>query len=233
MPAPAASPALLYSLSSLEETLKRAYKLVTEGKFTDALKLFTQLLTTIPLVVVETRKEVDDVKELLTIAREYCNALRIEIKRKEEKDDPSRQAELAAYFTHCQLQPVHLSLSLRSAMSIFFKLKNFDTAASFSRRLLEQNPPPKVAQQARQVLSACEKSPGEAVALNYDARNPFVTCAKTFTPIYRGTKDCACPFCGAKFVEAAKGELCTVCDMGKIGADASGLTCSPSQLRDR
>jgi hypothetical protein len=42
-------------------------------------------------VVVETRKEVDDVKELLTIAREYCNALRIEIKRKEEKDDPSRQ----------------------------------------------------------------------------------------------------------------------------------------------
>jgi coatomer protein complex subunit alpha (xenin) len=84
-----------------------------------------------------------------------------------------------------------------------------------------------------QVLAACEKSPGEAVTLNYDARNPFVTCAKTMTPIYRGTKECVCPTCGSKFVEAAKGELCTVCDMGKIGADASGLTCSPSQLRDR
>jgi hypothetical protein len=40
---------------------------VTEGKFTEALKLFSQLLTTIPLVVVDTRKEVDDVKEVSSL----------------------------------------------------------------------------------------------------------------------------------------------------------------------
>ena len=34
-------------------------------------------------------------------------ALRIELKRKEMKDDPKRTAELAAYFTHAKLQPVH------------------------------------------------------------------------------------------------------------------------------
>eukprot|EP00955_Chlamydomonas_euryale_P055556 356142-Chlamydomonas_euryale.AAC.3 len=39
-----------------------AYKLVTEGKFTDALKAFTRMLHVIPLTVVATRKEVDDVK---------------------------------------------------------------------------------------------------------------------------------------------------------------------------
>eukprot|EP00976_Prorocentrum_cordatum_P091739 1188644-Prorocentrum_minimum.AAC.6 len=188
-PAPPTAPALLYTLASLEDSLKRAYKLTTEGKFTEALKLFSSILHILPLVVVDTRKEVDDVKELQSITREYANALRIELQRKETKDDVERSAELAAYFTHCNLQPIHLSLSLRSAMSIFFKLKNFDTAATFCRRLLELNPPPKVAQQARQVLSACEKTPGEAVRVAYDARNPFVVCAKTLTPIYRGTKD--------------------------------------------
>ena len=76
----------------------------------------------------------------VTPRREYTIALRIELKRKELKDDPVRTAELAAYFTHAKLQPVHQALSLRSAMSIFFKLKNFATCATFCRRLLELNP---------------------------------------------------------------------------------------------
>lgn len=62
-------------------------------------------------------------------------ARRCELKRKELRDeDMARNAELAAYFTHCRLQPVHLALSLRSAMTIFFKLKNFATCATFCRR---------------------------------------------------------------------------------------------------
>ena len=43
-----------------------------------------------------------------------------------------------------RLQRVHLALSLRSAMSIFFKLKNFNTCATFCRRLLELQPDEKV-----------------------------------------------------------------------------------------
>jgi Coatomer (COPI) alpha subunit C-terminus len=63
-----------------------------------------------------------------------------------------RVAELAAYFTHANMQPVHLALSLRSAMSIFFKLKNFNTCASFCRRLLELNPGQKVRSKGGGVL---------------------------------------------------------------------------------
>ena len=47
---------------------------------------------------------------------------------------------MAAYFTHCNLQPVHLILTLRTALNLFFKLKNYKTAASFARRLLELGP---------------------------------------------------------------------------------------------
>jgi coatomer protein complex subunit alpha (xenin) len=127
------------------------------------------------------------------------------------------------------LQPIHLSLSLRSAMTLFFKLKNYDTAAGFCRRLLELNPPVKVAQQAKQVLQACERTPGDEVQLDYDSRNPFVVCAGTFVPIYRGTSSVACPCCGAKFVNEQAGQTCPVCLLGKVGAEASGLVVSPSQ----
>lgn len=43
------------------------------------------------------------VKELLNICREYLIGLNLETQRK-ESTDPNRQTELAAYFTHCNLQ---------------------------------------------------------------------------------------------------------------------------------
>lgn len=54
---------------------------------------------------------------------------------------------MAAYFTHCNLQPVHMVLVLRTAQNLFFKLRNFKTAAGFAKRLLELGPNPVVAQQ--------------------------------------------------------------------------------------
>ena len=216
------SPSTLHTVEDFEDQLKRAYKMTTEGKFSDALKAFLAILHGVPLLVTDSRKEAEEAMELVSILREYVLALRLEIARKAESD-PKRAAELAAYFTHCKLQNIHASLSLRSAMSIFYKLKNLGTAASFCRRLLELNPPAKVATQARQVLAACEKSPTDAVELHYDARNPFVICAKTYTPIYRGSKSRVCSYCSASFVPAAEGELCPICEIGTVGGEASGL----------
>ncbi|CAK9221718.1 unnamed protein product [Sphagnum jensenii] len=226
-------PALVYKLSSLEEKLKVAYKTTTEGKFTEALRLFINILHIIPVVVVDSRKEVDEVKELLGIAKDYALALRIELKRKDPalKDDPVRQAELAAYFTHCTLQPTHLKLSLQSAMSICFKLKNFGTAATFARRLLELSLSPQVATRARQVLQVGEKNPKDELQLNYDPRNPFVVCGSTFTPIYRGSQDISCPYCRARFVPETMGSMCSVCDLAVVGSNGSGLLCSATQVR--
>lgn len=106
----------------------------------------------------------------------------------------NRGAELAAYFTHAKLQPMHQvrhvmatlqaffecsmpynpvlssrfgsaclpkihavltgvpllcsvqALSLRNAMSTFYKIKNYKTCATFCRRLLELNPSAQVCQ---------------------------------------------------------------------------------------
>jgi hypothetical protein len=104
------------------------------------------------------------VKELVGICKEYVIALRCELKRKElREDDVGRAAELAAYFTHCNLQPVHMALSLRSAMTIFFKLKNYATCATVCRRLLELNPGPKVRGAPWLGLGGSSKSKGVSV----------------------------------------------------------------------
>ena len=58
-----------YSLGMLEEKLKAMYKCVTEGKFSEALRQVNVLLALIPLTIVDTRREVDEVKELISIAR--------------------------------------------------------------------------------------------------------------------------------------------------------------------
>jgi hypothetical protein len=72
--------------------------------------------------------------------REYNIALRTEMKRREiATSDPQRAAELAAYFTHAKLEPYHTALALGSAMRILAKLKNYNSCATFCRRLLELN----------------------------------------------------------------------------------------------
>ncbi|KAJ9674838.1 hypothetical protein PVL29_024020 [Vitis rotundifolia] len=225
-------PALVFKFSQLEEKLKAGYRATTAGKFTEALRIFLSILHTIPLIVVESRREVDEVKELIIIVKEYVLGLQMEVKRREVKDDPVRQQELAAYFTHCNLQLPHLRLALLNAMTVCYKARNLNTAANFARRLLETNPTNENhAKTARQVLQAAERNMTDASPLNYDFRNPFVVCGATYVPIYRGQKDVSCPFCSSRFVPSQEGQLCTVCDLAVIGSDASGLLCSPSQIR--
>ena len=75
----------------------------------------------------------------------------IEIERRrvahEEPENVKRSLELAAYFTHCHLQPPHLQIALRSAIGVFAKANNHATAAKFARRLLDLNPDPKIVAQ--------------------------------------------------------------------------------------
>ncbi|KAJ3681842.1 hypothetical protein LUZ60_014415 [Juncus effusus] len=223
-------PALVFNFSQMDDKLKAAYKATKDGRFPEALRHFMSILHTIPLLVVDSRREVDEVKELVEIAKEYVLGLKIEAKKKEMRDDPIRQMELAAYFTNCKLQKVHMKLVLVSAMTACFKGGNYSTAANFAQMLLELGPIEIHAQKARQVLKACNGRQ-DASHLNYDFRNPFVVCGASFVPIYRGQKDVSCPYCAAKFVPDFEGQICNVCELAVVGADASGLLCSPTQVR--
>lgn len=72
----------------MQASRKDAEKLFANGKFADALAAFQTLLETIPLTVVDTRRQADDVKELLTACREYHTGLRCEIERRKVPPSP-------------------------------------------------------------------------------------------------------------------------------------------------
>ena len=106
-----------------------------------AITSFRSILLSIPLLVVESKNEEAEAQQLLGICTNYLVGLAMETRRKElpksNVQEQVRVCEMAAYFTHCNLQPVHQVMALRTALNLFFKLKNYKTAGSFARRLLE------------------------------------------------------------------------------------------------
>jgi len=217
-----AMPRLALTLPSIVERLKAGYSVVTAGKFPEALEIFQAVLTACAVTVVGSRQEVAHLKELQGICRDYIVALRLELLRK-KTPEPKRAVELAAYFTHINLQPAHTMLALKMAMTAAYKLKNFNTASSFARRLLELNPKQEISTQARKVIQLCDANPGDAVPLSYDERNPFVVCGASFVPIYRGSALVRCSYCKAAYLPEHKGKPCGTCGLGEIGLEAAGI----------
>ncbi|NXM92984.1 COPA protein, partial [Sylvia borin] len=227
-----ALPAVGLKLTELIQRLQLCYQLTTAGKFEEAVEKFRLILLSVPLLVVDNKQEIAEAQQLIAICREYIVGLSMEIERKklpkETLEQQKRSCEMAAYFTHSNLQPVHMILVLRTALNLFFKLKNFKTAATFARRLLELGPKPEVAQQTRKILAACEKNPSDSHQLNYDQHNPFDICAASFRPIYRGKALERCPLSGACYGPEFRGQICRVTEIGK---DVLGLRISPLQFR--
>ncbi|PWA84142.1 Coatomer, alpha subunit, C-terminal [Artemisia annua] len=134
-----APPALVFNLSLLEQKLRDGYRSIILGRVNEALRLFLGILHTIPLIVVESGREVDQVRELILTAKEYALGLQMELHRLGSRDSYNhvRQQELAAYFTHFNLQLPHLRLVLMNAMTVCYVRGNLITASNFAKRILK------------------------------------------------------------------------------------------------
>lgn len=224
-------PCIAVSFPNLVESLKDAYRAFTAAKFDDVKSNCESILYSIPLLAVDTKEEAEKVKSLLAVCREYLMGCRIraEVSKYALEADPKRNVELSAYFTHCELQPPHLVLTLKIAMTNAFKSNNFITAASFCRRLLEI---PEVASHprheklrltAKKVLQKAEKEARNEHQLDYQDSKPFVLCARSFTPIYMGDQDVRCPYCITAYRPEFKGSLCDICGISRVGDETIGL----------
>lgn len=104
-------PAIGLKLADLVTRLQSAYQLTTSGKFGEATDRFRSILLSIPLLAVETKAEEQEAAQLKEICCNYLVGLMMESARKEAPKatvaDQKRVCEMAAYFTHCNLQPVH------------------------------------------------------------------------------------------------------------------------------
>ncbi|XP_050443859.1 coatomer subunit alpha-like [Adelges cooleyi] len=220
-------PVLDLKLEHLLSELQSCYQLTTAGKFPETIAKFRSILLSIPLLYVDTKKEAVEVSQLIHISKEYVLGLIMETARKEHPkvtlDDQKRVAEMAAYFTHCDLQMTHKVLTLRTAINIFYKIGNLNMASSFAKRLLELGPRADVAQQARKMVQACDINPVNKIQVAYDQHNPFTICAYSFLPIYKGKEEVKCPYCLASYQPVYKNKVCNVCQIASIGKQITGL----------
>lgn len=117
-------PVLSLKVSMLLDLLKSAYKAFTNAQFIECHDALKSIITAIPTVAATSRTETNDLKELLDVSREYLIAIKVKnAMTAVGTEDVSRSLELAAYFTHCNLQPSHLMLALKTAMAGAFKNK--------------------------------------------------------------------------------------------------------------
>ncbi|MBW0521507.1 hypothetical protein O181_061222 [Austropuccinia psidii MF-1] len=232
-------PVVARSLESITRNeVKAAYAHFRKAEFNEASAKFRQILQSLLLVVTKDEAELNELSELVITCREYLIGLSLEIERRriaqDEPENLKRQLELAAYFTHCRLQPVHLILALRLAMTTFSKAKNLIGAGTFAKRLLELNPALNVATQAKQVLSAGDRMPRDAIEIDYDEYSKFEICAGSLTPIYfnnsnqtsnegNGSEFIEDPFTGSKYKLQFKGSICKISGISEVGKKSSGL----------
>lgn len=77
--------------------------------------------------------------------------------------------------------------------------------------------------QARKVKAVAERSPTDAVDIEFDTFGEFDICGASYTPIYAGEQSTSCGFCSTKYKPTYKGTVCKICDVCAIGAPGSGL----------
>lgn len=112
------------SLAEVRQLAKQGYKTTTEGKFSETLQLFSRVREWVRYVK-PSENDKDDVQALAASSVEYCLAMKCELRKKTES--AARQLELGCYMACFNLQPAHRVLTLRSAMSLAYKQKNFIT----------------------------------------------------------------------------------------------------------
>jgi coatomer protein complex subunit alpha (xenin) len=228
-PGPESLPRTYLYTKDLVNGIKNGYRFFQGGKFGESHAAFVDVLTKIPLVVTENRQEESEIKEMMSICREYITAIRVKNAMAQAGADPVRGTELAAYFTHCNVQPVHLLLALRSAMGTAFKHKNYIVAASFARRLLElpdmsseKNADLKV--KATKVRQKSEQMARNEHQLNYDESKTFAIDCRDFVPIYAGQPSTQCSYCGSQYAdEGMNNQICLTCNFCVVGIKTLGL----------
>lgn len=213
--------------SHINEMVQEGYKLFKSGKFAETKTKFQQILSTIPFIGESQVKpeELKQLKQIITISREYIRSCLLELKRKEE-ESPSKKLEYVSYMTQCDLLPNHMLLALNLAMTFSFKMKNFINSADFSRRILENSEIDSQANvslkdKAIKVLQQSELQARNEMEINYDISNPKSICMKSLTPI--PSAPIKCPYCSTLYMQEFKGQICEVCNLSKIGEQTIGL----------
>ncbi|KAM3446275.1 hypothetical protein MY3296_009824 [Beauveria thailandica] len=212
--------------------LQRGYDSMKANNLENGVKIFKGILHTILVNAVSSAGEVAEAKKLITSASEYAVAMSIELARRQlgaadvvagDVEKLKRSLELSAYFTIPKIEVPHRQLALLSAMQLASRNRNYNSALSFANRIIANGGATKIVDAAKKAKAACERSPNDAIDIEFDQFAEFEVCAASFTPIYSGTSYEECAFDGSKYHSKYKGTLCKICEVCEVGKHGSGL----------
>lgn len=210
--------------------LQEAYRAVNSNRLEEAETIFRTVLHQLVLTAGANEAEGNEILDLIVLCREYLVGIAVILHQRrllvEEPENRARQLELAALFTHAEMQPPHKQLALRTAMNAAQKAGNNKMAGTFAKRLLDLQPSARVAQLAQQIMAAADRNPRDAVPVpNYDPHDrSFVICAGSHVLIPAGGAGAIeDPLTGAKYLPEFKGTRCAVTGITEVGKVASGL----------
>jgi coatomer protein complex subunit alpha (xenin) len=233
-PVVVSAPVARFTPACAAELQREMLASMTAGNFPAVAQLAQTVILQTPMMLLGSEQEQTAALEGLATAREYALALKLDAARNAAAD-AGRKAELAAYATHCAVAPVHAVLMLWIACKYMLAVKNYRTIALLCRRILDLAGASDMSslqgkvdfEMVRKMLKKCETQGADTTQLRYDPSVLFAVCATTLVPI-PGTKAAegrdvvVCGLCGAKHAMAHQGQICTVCNVSKLGAPASG-----------
>ncbi|KAI5364186.1 Putative quinoprotein amine dehydrogenase, beta chain [Septoria linicola] len=204
------------------------------NKLEDGRASFKKALQLLMVNAVSSQSQAQEALAAVQQAAQYVLAMSIELERRtltggsadlSSFDDATkkRSLELSAYFTVPDIEPQHQTLALFSAMNFANKNKQLGSVLNFANALIERGTNAKFKDNARKLKTIAERSPTDAIEIEYDTYAEFEICAASFTPIYAGEASTSCPFDGTKYHTKYKGTVCKVCEVSAIGAPSSGL----------
>ncbi|CAK4031750.1 Coatomer, alpha subunit [Lecanosticta acicola] len=228
-------PLIPRDLESVQATeLTTGKNAMKANKLEDGVVAFKTALQLLMVNAVSSQSQAHEAQAAVKQAAQYVLAMSIELERRKmvggatdlssyPEDDRKRALELSAYFTIPDMEPQHQTLALFSAMNFANKNKQLGSVLNFANALIEKGTNAKFKETARKMKAVAERSPTDALEVEFDTFGEFEMCGASYTPIYAGEASTSCPFCGIKYHTKYKGTVCKVCEISAIGAPSSGL----------
>jgi len=204
------------------------------NKLEEGVVSFRRAIALLLVNAVQNQSQAQEAQAAIQQAGQYILAMSIELERRKlvggatdlssfSDDIKKRALELSAYFTVPDIEPSHQTLALFSAMNFANKNKQLGSVLNFANALIERGTNAKFKETARKMKTIAERSPTDAIEVEYDTFGEFEICAASYTPIYAGEPSVSCPLTGVKYHTKYKGSVCPISQITAIGAPASGL----------
>ncbi|KAK0307450.1 hypothetical protein LTR01_005450 [Friedmanniomyces endolithicus] len=208
------------------------------NKLEDGLAAFQRALRLLLVNAAASPSQAQEAQQAIRQSAQYILAMSIELERRRLVGSTTttadigslppatrkRALELSAYFTVVEgLEAQHTTLALFTAMQFAAKNRQMGSALGFANKLVEVGTNAKFKETARRTKAAAERSPTDALEIDFDSFTAFELCGGSYTPIFAGDAKVSCPFDGVKYLPKFKGTVCKVCGVCEVGKVGSGL----------